>query len=812
MNEIKIRGHGSENATIMVVGDSATSEEIESGYALHGWAGRELSILFKRNGLDWNKVWKTLYIKDILSYNGTGKKKRKEAVQEISTKADWDGTLREEIRAIGPNIIVPVGELAFTFLTGQRSLHKFRGSVLPLRQDVQNYFVNRTIRVIPTFGAKDFFDETVKVYTTLDVAKIAKNQTRTDPIPSEGLVWVAHTAQEFRNFLNRFTNPSFCFFDIETRYGIPVCISFCFDGYESVTVPLLDKEIDIANTILIWQMVGKVLASNIPKVNQNIFYDDNILSRFGWIVNNIVGDTSLRAGIIYPELPKNLGFLTSIYTDMPYYKDEGKDIDLSIPDSKKRFYIYCARDSLSCYQIYQKQTEDLKDLGLYEFYEEKIQPLYPIYRSINQTGFLVDDEARQKLRSKYTILLQTILSTFRSLCNDPEMNPRSPKFATFVYEELKYPSRKDRTTGNYTTEEEVLLELMVLHEPLRGDKEVGKKVLELAIAARKVWKVLEYINTHIHPDGRWRASYNLGGTTTGRSSSGKTTDQLLILSEERKIKVDRNTSCGRSLQTISKHGFKVGGEVYGKDLRSIFVPTPGFIFIEGDLSQAEARVDAVLAEDFEFLEEFDKKPGVHCMTGGWVFECDPWTIKKGTEEYHMAKIVRHAGERNIWPDHLATMLQKSLLFCEQLLEKFHAAQPKIRRTFHFEIKEFVRRNRFLISPQGRRRDFFGKLDWHLYNEAISQIPQATVSDQMKFSMPILNETLDRNQYRWIYEGHDALMAEVKPDYRETFCKEFTKVVERPIDFRGCSLSRDFDLKIPCELEWSDTNWLGMVPV
>jgi hypothetical protein len=67
----------------------------------------------------------------------------------------------------------------------------------------------------------------------------------------------------------------------------------------------------------------------------------------------------------------------------------------------------------------------------------------------------------------------------------------------------------------------------------------------------------------------------------------------------------------------------IDGEQYGKDLRSMFVPNRGYSLVEHDLSQAEARMDAVLASDHDILSGFDDGIGIHCLTGSWVYDCKP---------------------------------------------------------------------------------------------------------------------------------------------------------------------------------------------
>src|SRR5207247_2411399 len=98
-----------------------------------------------------------------------------------------------------------------------------------------------------------------------------------------------------------------------------------------------------------------------------------------------------------------------------------------------------------------------------------------------------------------------------------------------------------------------------------------------------------------HPDGTLGGNSNLAGTETGRTSFSKTIDEGLLSEKEALKKTKRTERLGRSLQTITKHGFHIDEEIFdgfedleiASDLRSMFIPPNGWVFIEGDGSQAE---------------------------------------------------------------------------------------------------------------------------------------------------------------------------------------------------------------------------------
>ncbi len=64
--------------------------------------------------------------------------------------------------------------------------------------------------------------------------------------------------------------------------------------------------------------------------------------------------------------------------------------------------------------------------------------------------------------------------------------------------------------------------------------------------------------------------------------------------------------------------------------------------------------------------------------------------------------------------------------------------------------------------------------------------------------------------RYLTEQHDASLVEIRKDELERYAALVKKYVETPIDFRKCSLKRDFELVIPSEIEWSENSWFDMV--
>lgn len=808
--KVLCRGHGSSNPQAILVIDHPQGDDYKTNYALTGASEYTVKGFMREVGLYFENFYCTSLIKvppivtlDSCKGQGGGTKKYQATNQPLVEK--YNEILINEINLLEPNLLIPLGELSFNFLTGLSGIRKYRGSVLLSNPLLGNIGLKKQVKVFPILGPYPYLnqDYRMRMISKLDFSRVDKYFR--DAQPPENLinVWVCRTPGALRSFIERsYKEEGFLTFDIETFMQIPVCISFCFNGKEACTVPLIDKSIDRDSLALMWMLVARLLKSKIKKGNQNIKYDWKILERWGFEVLNVVSDTMLAAGCIYPEFPKNLGFLTSIYTELPYHKDEGHELDPT-KNVQDRFYLYCAKDSLTDWQIQQKQNEEMLEVGVYPVYSNLIK-LLPVYRRMEDRGIRIDHEKRDQLTAKYLTLFEIESIKLRTLVGQSNLNPLSSvQMNRLVFEEFKYE------LGRYVngTDEESI-EWLILNA--NHQSYLAKDALKMILNCRKLHKVLEILQLMLHPDGRFRCEFNLAGTETGRTSAGKCTDQLLIQMPNNKIKVK---NLGHSLQTIGKHGFSIDGVTYGRDVRDMYVPSFGYSFVEADLSGAEARVDRVLSGNFD-MEVFTN-PGIHKLTGSWLYNCLPTEIKKnvlvdGKDRYHEAKTLRHGAERNLGANRLVMMIARPLNKCKELLETVHRNEPEIRQVYHRSIIQTLQETQCLIMPNGRRRDFFDRVGPEMFNEGFSLYPQAIVSDQTKFQgiLPTYSEFL------WaelLTEQHDGTLGEVPIGREEEFLVSYKKNIEVGIDFRQGSIKRDYELIIPCESSMGE-NWGAMKEV
>ncbi len=367
--------------------------------------------------------------------------------------------------------------------------------------------------------------------------------------------------------------------------------------------------------------------------------------------------------------------------------------------------------------------------------------------------------------------------------------------AKLLFGYLKLPVRAD-------TSDETLKSLANNNCKDKRRRDILLTILEV----RKLRKAIStYIDANLSSDERIHTQCNINGTESGRTSTGILKSPVSIRNE------------GIALQTMTKHEDAQLSEAGGSDLRSMFVADPGWSFIEPDLAQAEDRVVCVLAKDWEALKEYERKDflvnkhGIkddrHTKTAMLVCELGFESITD--YERQIGKKTRHAGNYDMKKHmHMLNLAKFAGVFVSEWragkqLEIFHAANPKIRQVFHADIQEALRSNYCcLISPHGRRRIFLNRWGDEMFKEAYSYLPQATISDQVKLAMIRIKKRVSKlagNCFYFLLESHDSFLLLCHDSIRDRVYPIIREELEKPIDFSGCTLSRDYKLVIPCEI-------------
>jgi DNA polymerase I-like protein with 3'-5' exonuclease and polymerase domains/uracil-DNA glycosylase len=858
MTTLQVQGHG-QNSKLFILGDYPSETDLKRGYAFEDSSGWNLTEWLNTHNVRFKELYRTHYYKNDMpsAWKKEKDKKKKEKV-ELPNLPVMHEVLTEELKALQPKVILTCGEMSLNYLTGAKGVDKQRGSLLPLLPDIQTKTGLHHSVVVPIIHPRDLNRQyRARIYTQLDIQR-AVMYTQKRYVPPEALysIWVCRTARDFRQYLNRgFHNCKFYTTDIETFLGHITAIGFCYDGREAISIPLTDFKIPLEERVELVELIDKVWRSDKDKVNQNIKYDQWVSEHWGYVYENVKDDTMLRTHSMYPELPKGLDFLTSIHTEIPYYKDEGKEFDPS-KHSKDQLYLYNAKDCLATHLVYSSQLVDCKQLQVWpgytvdDFHTERVIPLYDIYRHIDKAGIKVDDSKRQQLITKYSAMLNWVTDNIsRAVGFDYNLN--SPKQSChIVYQLLGLPLIKklNHQTGkqSLTTDEEALEEQIVnkidYETTLNIDQRAeAKGICQLLLTARHLHGAIEWLRIAAHLDGRMRTSTKITGNKTGRTSAASTPDYAWGIAYKTGKYILDQINLGMSFQTTPKHGKRLpDGTKILDDLITIFVPNDGWVFIEGDKSQAEARVVCVLANDYEQLSYFDKPNDVHILTTSWVTD-QPYEelLKKLAEEKKYAKLkqdppteskimyngvlalvgdirqeigkpTRHAGNYDMGAFRLSQMSHRPIIECTRILIKFHDKATKIREVFHKGVEDAIRETKTLVNPYGRMREAYDRITGKTLKELYAQLPQSTISDHVKFDIltPMMRK-YEGKELECLNEKHDSLLFHCPKELRDDVAVDFIKFGNTPIDFSKGTFVRNTPIVIPTDINWSDTNWKEM---
>lgn len=613
--------------------------------------------------------------------------------------------------------------------------------------------------------------------------------------PPERILEIARDSVQLGRFLDLYKGKDIVSVDIEVVKSIPFCVALAFNSWHAISVPLLDiftwqhqEGVHDHELATMWQMVAELLESSIKVVGQNFKFDQGQLADIcGIRIKNFYCDTSLLANALHPEFPKALEFTTSIYTEEPYYKEEGKEFDWK-KDKVQRFLTYNARDAAVTFEVFEEMLKDAREMivpGFPNWVDEFIfghqMILHPFYYDMEKVGFKTNHAKQKELVKLYDQKISDSQAELDGLAGF-HINTNSHKqVAVLVYNQLRYPQRKGCS-------EDVLVALMA---NTKRQTPEGKRTLELILWVRRLKLAKVKIGRRTDYDDRMRTVYTICGTETGRSST-----------KIQKPPV-RPEKMGCEFHTLTKHG-DIGTEV-----REMFEADDGYVIVETDMSQAEARIVALFARDKNVLDLFEQKADVHRLTSSWIFGIPPPQIT--TELRFIGKMCRHAGNYDMGKHRLMELVNTeakryhmdvnlSEWKAGKILDAFHSFSPNIRRVFHQEIQQSLQdNNRILVNPFGRYRQFFDRWGDGLFKEAYAQLPQSTVPDSLRRAGIRAKDRFrtDGIDARFVVEGHDSLVGLVREKDVDAYVKIMHEEIMVPIDFTRCTISRG-PLIIPAE--------------
>jgi DNA polymerase I-like protein with 3'-5' exonuclease and polymerase domains len=417
--------------------------------------------------------------------------------------------------------------------------------------------------------------------------------------------------------------------------------------------------------------------------------------------------------------------------------------------------VYCGLDCMLTLEIHWELEALPTQNPLVYSFERALQAPY---LSMMQKGFAIDQltrgDAARGLRQRLARLQQQ-LDEFARVVWGKGLNPGSyVQLQDFFYKACKFPPVYVRQKGEskLSTNREALEKL--------SEYLYARPFVNLILAIRDAKKQLDFMEIGIDLDGRFRSSYNIAGTETGRPSS-------------------------------SQNPFGTGGNAQNiaQALRHVMVADPGHRLAVVDLEQVEARdvgfFCGCLFNDWTFLDSCERGD-LHTNNARLIWPELPWTGEAKADRAladqpfyrefsyrDMAKRGSHLSNYSGTAWTMARSLKIPLGVAEDFQARYcrgeSAAYPCLRWYWQW-VAEQLQTVHYITTPFGRTRHFFGRQnDDTTLREAIAFVPQSTTADRMNLGLlrvwrdeprvQLLAQTYDSITFQYLDRGH-AYEAEI----------------------------------------------------
>ena len=371
-----------------------------------------------------------------------------------------------------------------------------------------------------------------------------------------------------------------------TCYSVAVsprdCFIVPFRSMDKAPVWSLEEEMEL------WRLTSLMLSDpDIEKTAQNAMYEMFVFQwRHQICIRGLKEDTMLKQWELYCELPKGLDYLTAMYTDEPYYKDERTVQEM------EAHHEYCCKDSAFTMEIEAKQEKQIvKFPRSNEHYRFNMSILRP-YTYMQLRGCNID-EARRMEHMQVTWQRieqqQEIVNQMTGLVFNVKSHVQMKKL---LYETLRLKKQyKGRGAQRKLSSDAASL------ATLYSDTELPI-LLELMKLMRLRTRFSDINKLQPFSDGRIRCNYSPVGSdevalVTGRISSSATWVEAMITQPKIEFKVrTKNKVKYTEMNLVGNKVVKQLGtnlQNVTKDLRDIFIPDDeDHSFFQYDLTGADA--------------------------------------------------------------------------------------------------------------------------------------------------------------------------------------------------------------------------------
>lgn len=433
------------------------------------------------------------------------------------------------------------------------------------------------------------------------------------------------------------------------------------------------------------------------------------------------------------------------------YADVAKDyLNLELPDYKElvgkqeitlfsfedeKISSYMAYSAVVPYMAKAEIENRLRELDMDSLYQNIELPCVFSLYEMEKNGIRVDRDELIAYGENLKKRIDELTAEIYRLAGKTFNINSTRQLGEILFEDLGLKCGKKTKTG-YSTSAEVL-------EKLQGEHPIIDAILEYRQLTKLNSTYVEGLAGYIGEDGRIHGTFNQTVTVTGRISSTEP-----------------------NLQNIPTR------LPLGREIRKVFKPEEGFVFLDADYSQIELRVLAHFSEDSTLIEAYHKDTDIHSITASEVFDVPIDQVDSLMRR--KAKAVNFGIVYGISSFGLGQDLDISRKEAEGYIEKYFNTYGGVKNFLDTTVKN-AKENGYTTTMFGRRRPLpelkssnfmvrsFGE------RAAMNSPIQGTAADIIKIAMIRVNRALRKQNLksRLVLQVHDELIVETAVDELET---------------------------------------------
>ena len=417
-----------------------------------------------------------------------------------------------------------------------------------------------------------------------------------------------------------------------------------------------------------------------------------------------------------------------------------------LEEKKYTFYAYLI---YKLKEITKKQLEEINAINLFENID---MPTVTVLADMQWNGIYADEQELNRFGNQLKEQLEIKTKMIYEMAGE-EFNINSTKqLGEILFNKMKLPVVK-KTKSGYSTDVDVL-------EKLKSEDPIISEILDYRQLMKLNSTYVEGLKQYINPKTkRIHSFFHQTITATGRISSTEP-----------------------NLQNIPTR-FELG-----KQVRKIFKPEEGKVYIDADYSQIELRVLAHMSEDTHMVQAFKENQDIHKQAASKVFKTPIEEVTK--EQRSNAKAVNFGIVYGISDFGLGEQLGIPRKKAKQYIEEYLTEYEGIKK-FMDNVTETAKEIGYVETLFNRRR-YIPELKSNNYmvrqfgaRAAMNTPIQGTAADIMKIAMINVRNKLIKKQLnaKIILQVHDEMMIETPIEEKEEVKKIIKEEMENAISVK-----------------------------